>query len=38
MIAQGTAPAPDDALLLDTSDGTPHTAAAQILAWIDAHH
>jgi len=38
IIAQGTTPAPDDALQLDTSASTPEAAAAEILAWIDAHH
>lgn len=38
IIAQGITPAPDDALRLDTSAGTPHDAAAEIAAWIDAHH
>lgn len=36
IMAQGSTPAPDDALRLDTSAGTPHDAAAEIAAWIDA--
>lgn len=37
IVARGTTPAPDDALQLDTSDGTPEVAADEIMAWIDAH-
>lgn len=38
ILAQGTLPAPHGALQLDTSVGTPQGAAAEIVAWIDAHH
>ncbi|GGB42398.1 hypothetical protein GCM10011492_36740 [Flexivirga endophytica] len=38
IVSRGTTPAPDDALQLDTSAGSPQAAAAQIVAWIDAHH
>lgn len=38
MLAQGITPAPDDALLLDTTGLRAEDAATQVLAWIDAHH
>ena len=38
ILAQGTTPAPDDALQLETTNLNPADAASRILAWIDAHH
>jgi hypothetical protein len=38
ILAQGIAPAPDDALRLETTDLDADTAAGEILAWVDAHH
>lgn len=38
IVAQGIAPAPDDALRLDTTDLDAPEAADRIVRWLDEHH
>ncbi|RNI17795.1 hypothetical protein EFY87_19180 [Flexivirga caeni] len=38
VLTKGTAPAPPDALLLDTTDLDATESADRIVAWLDGHH